>query len=119
MSPFLKPRPRVNGRVPVTPEVNWNAVTHPPEAATVNVKVVVRVKAPAVPVTVIVDVPVGVDADVESVKVEVQFGVHDVGANEAVTAGGRPEAERETDCGVPETVLSVMVFAAFWPTVTR
>jgi len=87
-------------------------------AFTVNVNVVVRVREPPVPVTVIVDDPVGVDAEVVSVSVDVQFGLHDVGENEAVVPMGRPEAANETDCVVPEVRVAVIVLDTACPWTT-
>jgi hypothetical protein len=84
----------------------------------VNVKVVVCDREPATPVTVIVDVPVGVDADVVSVSVDEQVGLHDPGENAAVAPVGRPEADNDTDCAVPETRVAVIVLVADCPGTT-
>jgi hypothetical protein len=84
----------------------------------VNVKVVVCDREPATPVTVIVDVPVGVDADVVSVSVDEQVGLHDPGENAAVAPVGRPEADNDTDCAVPETSVAVIVLVACCPWTT-
>jgi len=84
----------------------------PPAAGgfTVNVKLVVWVRVPAVPVTVIVEVPVGVDAEVAKVIVEVHVGLHDPGEEKEADAPlGRPEAEKVTDCEVPDTRVAVIV----------
>ena len=54
-------------------------------------------------------VPGGVAAVVVSVNVDEQVGLHDAGENEAVAPVGRPEAENETDCAVPEIRLAVIV----------
>ena len=78
-------------------------------AFTVNENVVVCDREPAAPLTVIVEDPVGVDADVVSVSVEEQVGLHDADEKEAVAPVGRPEAENETDCAVPETRVAVIV----------
>ena len=75
----------------------------------VNAKVVVWDREPAVPVTVIVDDPVGVDADVVTVSVDEQVGLHEAGENAAVAPVGSPEAEKDTDCAVPETSAAVIV----------
>jgi len=75
---------------------------------TVNVKVVVCDREPATPVTVIVDDPAGVDAEVVSVSVDEHVGLHDPGENAAVAPVGRPEAENDTDCEVPETRIAVI-----------
>ena len=72
-------------------------------------------KEPAAPVTVIVDDPVGVDAEVVTVTVEEQVGLHDAGEKAAVAPVGRPEAEKDTDCAVPETSVAVMVLEADCP----
>jgi len=87
-------------------------------ALTVKVNVVVREREPPEPVTVIVDDPVGVDAAVVSVSVDEQVGLHDAGENEAVAPVGRPEAENETDCAVPETRLAVIVLETDCPWTT-
>jgi len=78
-------------------------------AFTVNVKVVVWDREPAAPVTVIVEDPVGVDAKVVRVTVEEHVGLHDAGEKDAVAPVGRPEAEKDTDCAVPETRVAVIV----------
>jgi hypothetical protein len=87
-------------------------------AFTVNVKVVVWDREPATPVTVIVDVPVGVDAEVVSVTVDEQVGLHEAGENAAVAPVGRPDAEKETACAVPETSVAVIVLVADCPWTT-
>jgi hypothetical protein len=61
------------------------------------------------PVTVIVADPVGVDAEVVTVNVDEHAGLHDPGENEAIAPVGRPEAENDTDCAVPETTVAVIV----------
>ena len=66
-------------------------------------------KEPAAPVTVIVDDPVGVEAEVVRVTVEEHVGLHDAGEKAAVAPVGRPEAEKDTDCAVPETSVAVIV----------
>jgi len=66
-------------------------------------------REPALPVTVIVEDPVGVDADVVSVSVDEQVGLHDAAENAAVAPVGRPDAEKETDCAVPETRVAGIV----------
>ena len=78
-------------------------------AFTVNVKVVVWDREPDAPVTVIVDDPAGVDADVVRVNVEEHVGLHDPGEKAAVAPVGRPEAEKDTDCEVPETRVAGIV----------
>jgi hypothetical protein len=75
----------------------------------VNMKVVVWDREPATPVTVIVDGPAGVDAEVVRVSVDEHVGLHDPGENAAVAPVGRPEAEKDTDCEVPETSVAVIV----------
>ena len=84
-------------------------------AVTVNVNVVVCDKAPAAPVTVIVDSPAGVDAVVARVTVGEQAALHDAGKKVAVAPTGKPDAEKDTDCAVPETSVSVMVVDADSP----
>jgi hypothetical protein len=84
----------------------------------VNVKVVVWDREPAMPVTVIVDDPAGVDAEVVRVNVDEHVGLHDPGEKEAVAPVGRPEAERDTDCAVPETSVAAIVLDADWPWTT-
>ena len=76
---------------------------------TVNVNVVVWDKEPAAPVTVIVEDPVGVDAAVVRVTVDEHAGLQDAGEKDAVAPVGRPEAEKDTDCAVPETSVAVIV----------
>ena len=78
-------------------------------AFTVSVKVVVRDREPATPVTVIVDDPAGVNAEVVRINVDEQIGLHDAAEKEAVVPAGRPEAEKDTDCAVPETRVAVIV----------
>lgn len=80
--------------------------------------VVVRDREPAVPVIVIVDDPAGVEAAVVSVTVDEQVGLHDAGGNEAVVPSGRPEAENETDCAVPEIRLAVIALDTDCPFTT-
>src|SRR5947207_5481875 len=94
----------------------WTTVWSPPlvrekskGAVTVKVKLVVLVRPPPVPVTVMREEPVGVDAVVARVRVVVQVGVHAVGENVGVTPAGSPEAEKTTDCDVPESKVAVMV----------
>src|SRR5205085_1429208 len=87
-------------------------------AVTVKVKVVVRVRPPPLPVTVIVEEPVGVDAVVASARVVVQVGVHAVGEKVAVAPAGSPEAEKSTDCDVPESRVAVMMLEAVAPCTT-
>jgi hypothetical protein len=84
----------------------------------VNVKVVVCDREPPTPVTVIVDDPVGVDAEVVSVTVDEQVGLHDAGEKEAVAPVGRPDAENDTDCEVPETRVAVIVLDTDCPLTT-
>src|SRR2546428_341296 len=85
-------------------------------ALTVKVKLVVWLTAPAVPVTVMGWVRAGVEVAVERVGVVVRVGAHAVGETAAVAPRGSPEAEKATDCGVPETsaALMVLVTAAPW-----
>ena len=78
-------------------------------AFTVKLKVVVWDREPAAPVTVIVDDPVGVDADVVRVTDKEHVGLHDAGEKAAVAPVGKPEAEKDTDCAVPETSVAVIV----------
>ena len=87
-------------------------------AFTVSVKVVVWDREPATPVTVIVDDPVGVDAEVVRVNVDEHVGLHDPGEKEAVAPVGKPDAEKETDCAVPETRVAVIVLDADCPWTT-
>ena len=88
------------------------------EALTVNRKVIVRDREAPVPVTVIVDDPVGVEAAVVNVSIGEQSGLQDAGENEAVVPAGRPEAENETDCGLPEIRPAVIVLDADCPWTT-
>src|SRR5437660_484528 len=81
----------------------------------VRVNVVVRERDPATPVTVIVDVPAPADAETVRVSVDEHAGLHDAGEKEVVTPMGSPAAENDTDCGVPETSVAVMVLDTDWP----
>ena len=78
-------------------------------AFTVSVNFEVWDREPARPVTVIVDDPAGVDAEVVRVTVGEHVGLHDPGEKEAVAPVGRPEAEKDTDCAVPETRVAVIM----------
>ena len=78
-------------------------------AFTVKVNVVAWDREPATPVTVIVDDPAGVDAEVVRVNVDEHVGLHDPGEKAAVAPVGRPEAEKDTGCGVPENRVAVIV----------
>ena len=84
-------------------------------AFTVKVNVVVWDKEPATPVTVIVDDPAGVDAEVVRVTVEEHAGLHDAGEKAAVAPVGRPEAEKDTGCAVPDTSVAVIVLEVDCP----
>src|SRR5881409_654285 len=79
-----------------------------PGAATVKLKLVVWVTPPPVPVTVMVEVPVGVVEDVLMVKLVEQVGEHAVEENNALAPVGNPEAEKDTDCVVPDTSAALM-----------
>jgi hypothetical protein len=110
------------------PDCPWTTVWFPPlereklkegvGAFTVNVNIVVWDREPATPVTVIVDDPAGVDAEVVRVNVDEHAGLHDPGENAAVAPAGRPEAENDTDCEVPETNVAVIVLDADCPWMT-
>ena len=89
-----------------------------PGAVTVKLKLVVLVIPPPVPVTVMVEVPAGVEAAVEIVKVVEQVGEHVSGENDAVASVGNPEAEKDTDCVVPETSVALMELETWSPWVT-
>src|SRR6266550_2544859 len=89
-----------------------------PGAATVKLKLVVLVTTPPLPVTVRVEVPVGVVEDVLIVRAVEQVGVHDVEENAAVAPVGNPEAEKATDCAVPDTSAALMVLATEEPWLT-
>jgi len=52
------------------------------------------------------------------VKVVEQLGVQEMAEKEALAPLGRPAAEKETDCEVPETRVAVMVFVTEEPRVT-
>ena len=67
---------------------------------------------PEIPVKVMEYDPAGADVEVERVRVELHVGVQDAAENDAVVPVGRPEAENETDCAVPETSVVVTVFVA-------
>src|SRR5207247_1436938 len=62
--------------------------------------------------------PVGVDVVVASVRVVAQVGVHAVAEKVAVAPAGSPEAEKSTDCDVPESRVAVMVLEAVAPCTT-
>src|SRR5206468_1489933 len=81
-------------------------------------KVVVRVRHTPVPVTVMVEGPVGVDVVVARVSVVVQVGLDVGGWLEARGLVGRSEAEKITDCDVPESRVAVMVLEAVAPCTT-
>jgi hypothetical protein len=53
-------------------------------------------------------VPVGVVEDVLIVRVVEQVGEHAVEENDALAPVGNPEAEKDTDCVVPETSAALM-----------
>ena len=91
------------------------SIVWPPALLTVSVNAVVWDREPAAPVTVIVDDPAGVDAEVVTVTVEEQVGLHDAGENAAVAPAGRPEAENDTVCAVPETSVAVIVLDMVCP----
>jgi len=78
-------------------------------AVTVSVNVEVWDRELDAPVTVMVDDPAGVDADVVRVNVDEHIGLHDPGEKAAVAPVGRPEAEKDTGCEVPETRVAVIV----------
>ena len=50
----------------------------------------------------------GVDDVVEIVSPLEHVGVHAVGENDAVAPEGNPEAEKDTDCAVPDTSAALM-----------
>src|SRR5438132_14258543 len=56
---------------------------------------------------------------VESVRVVAQVGTQVVGEKVALAPAGSPEAEKDTDCDVPESKVAVMVLetVAPWTTV--
>ena len=78
-------------------------------AFTVSVNVEVWDRELDAPVTVMVDDPAGVDAEVARVNVDEHVGLHDPGEKAAVAPVGRPEAEKDTGCGVPETRVAVIL----------
>ena len=80
-----------------------------PGAVTVKLKLVVLVIPPPFPVTVMVGVSMGVVEDVLIVRVVEQVGEHAVEENDALAPVGSPEAEKDTDCAVPETSVALMV----------
>ena len=59
-----------------------------------------------------------VDAMVESVRVVAQVGTQVVGEKVAVAPAGSPEAEKDTDCDVPESKVAVMVLETVAPWTT-
>jgi len=80
--------------------------------------VVVRIRAPAVPVIVTVTGPTGVVAAVVIVIVVLHAGLQLVGENDADAPVGRPDAEKITACGAPETNAAEIVDVATDPCVT-
>src|SRR5689334_9074131 len=56
-------------------------------------------------VTVIGNVPVGVDEEVEMVSVEEPPDWMVAGLNDAVAPAGRPDADSEMDCALPDVVV--------------
>ena len=66
----------------------------------------------------IVEDPVGVEAEVASVNVDEQAGLHEEGENAAVVPAGRPEAENDTACVVPEIKVAVSVLDTDCPWTT-
>ena len=78
----------------------------------------VVVLASGLPVTVIGQVPVGVDALVVIVRVIVQVGAQDVGAEVAVAPVGSPVVLRLTAWGVPLLSVAVTVVEPDAPCVT-
>src|SRR5213080_4657166 len=110
---FVTEEPRVTDLSPPFAREKSNAA-----AVTVRVKVVVLCTPPPSPVTVMVEEPMGVEAEVVRVRVVEQVGVQEMAEKEAVAPLGRPAAEKETDCEVPETRVAVMVFVTEEPRVT-
>src|SRR2546425_486751 len=64
------------------------------------------------------EVAVGVDDVVEIVSPLEHVGVHAVGENAAVAPEGSPEAEKATDCAVPETSAALMELETWSPWIT-
>lgn len=87
-------------------------------ADTVKLKVVVLVTPPPVPVAVMVEFPAGVVAPALMVKVEEQAGLQLTPLNEAVAPVGSPDAEKLTDCVLPETRVALIVLVTGEPAVT-
>ena len=54
----------------------------------------------------------------EMVRSVEQVGVHTVEENDAVAPVGNPEAEKATDCAVPDTSAALMVLATEEPWLT-
>jgi len=52
---------------------------------------------------------------VESVRVVAQVGTQVVGEKVAVAPAGSPEAEKDTDCDVPESKVAVIVLETVAP----
>jgi len=61
---------------------------------------------------------VGVDAVVARLSPVAHVGVHAVGENTALAPVGSPEAEKATDCAVPETSAALRVLETEAPWVT-
>ena len=62
-----------------------------------------------------VELPVDVEDWVEIVRVVEQFGVHDVGENEAVAPIGKPEADKLSEAGVPVVRLAMIALVVLFP----
>ena len=58
------------------------------------------------------------DGTVERVRVVEQVGVHAVGENATVAPVGNSEAEKDTDCVVPETSMALRVLETEVPWAT-
>ena len=98
--------------------MNENADAGVGAGLTVNVKVVVWDREPATAVTVIVEDPAAGDAEAVRVNDDEHAGLHDPKEKEAVAPAGRPEAEKDTDCEVPETKVAVIVLDTDCPWTT-
>src|SRR2546425_6361306 len=65
-----------------------------------------------------VEVSMGVVEDVLIVRAVEQVGEHPVDENDALAPVGSPEAEKDTDCVVPETSVALMVLETEAPWLT-
>ena len=114
----VRPLPDASAVVVPVPSPNPYPANGTVAGLMVRVSVVVRIRAPAVPVIVTVTGPTGVVAAVVIVIVVLHAGLQLVGENDADAPVGRPDAEKITGCGAPETNAAEIVDVATDPCVT-